>query len=172
MTRDQKIVALGAASGVAVMALAMWLLPSALPAPADVSALDARLAYTLRWCAFAALPLFAMIAAIGNARALGPAIDPTLGLESKAMLINGRVTDNTVQQYVLFVAGALALGAGLPSGAMRVIGAASIVFVAARILFWIGYRIDPRYRAFGFAATMYLNLGLLAGSFWFGLRGA
>ena len=30
-----------------------------------------------------------------------------------------------------------------------------------RFAFWIGYRIDPLYRAFGFAATMWLNLLLL-----------
>jgi uncharacterized MAPEG superfamily protein len=169
VTRDQRIVAVGAASGVASMVLAMWLLPGALPAPADVAALDGRLAYALRWCAVAALPLFAMIAAVGNGRALSAAIDPTLGLEDKALLINGRVADNTLQQFVLFLAAALALAASLPAGHMRVIGAAAIVFVAARILFWIGYRIGPLYRAFGFAATFYLNLGLLLAAFWFAL---
>jgi uncharacterized MAPEG superfamily protein len=151
------------------MAVAMWLLPGALPAPADVGALDGRLAYALRWCAFASLPFFVMIAAIGNARALGAAIDPTLGLEDRKMQINGRVADNTLQQYMLFFAGALALAAGLPPASIRVIGAAAIVFVAARILFWIGYRIDPLYRAFGFAATIYLNLGLLLAALWFAI---
>jgi hypothetical protein len=170
VTRDQKIVAAGAASGVASMVVAMWLLPKALPAPADVAALDGRLAYALRWCALAALPLLAMVAAIGNARAMSAAIDPTLGAESKAILVNGRVADNTLQQFVLFLAGALALAASLPAAQMRAIGAAAIVFVAARLLFWIGYRIDPLYRAFGFAATFYLNLGLLIAAFWFALR--
>ena len=170
MTRDQKIVAAGAATGVASMALAMWLLPGVLPAPADVASLDGRLAYALRWCAFAALPLFFLVVAIGNARALGAAIDPTLGREDKAMLINGRVADNSLEQFTLFFAGARALAAGLPPGSMRVIGAAAIVFAAARILFWIGYRIDPLYRAFGFAATFYLNLGLLLAAFWFAIR--
>jgi len=148
------------------MAVAMWLLPGALPAPANVATLDGRLAYALRWCAVAALPLFAMIAAIGNARAMSEAIDPTLGLESKAMQVNGRVADNTLQQYVLFFSGALALAVSLSPGSMRVIGAAAIVFVVARLLFWIGYRINPLYRAFGFAATMYLNIGLLLGALW------
>jgi uncharacterized MAPEG superfamily protein len=169
VTKDQKIVVAGAAAGVASMALAMWLLPAALPAPAGVAAVDGRLAYALRWCAVAALPLFAMIVAVGNARALGAAIDPTLGVESKKMLIDGRVADNSFQQYVLFLAAALALAASLPAAQMRAIGAAAIVFVAARLLFWIGYRIDPLYRAFGFAATFYLNLGLLLAAFRFAL---
>lgn len=169
MTRDQKIVAIGAASGVASMALAMWLLSTRLlPAPAGMESLGDRLGYALRWAALAALPFFAMIVAIGNARALSAAIDPTLGLEDKAMIVNGRVADNTLQQYVLFLVGSLALSASLPPARLPVIGAAAIVFVVARLAFWIGYRIDPLYRAFGFASTVYLNLGLLLAALWLG----
>lgn len=169
MTRDQKIVAAGAASGVAVMAVAMWLLSTRLlPAPDGIASVGDRLAYGLRWAAVAALPLVAMIGAIGNARALGPAIDPTLGREDRATIVNGRVADNTVQQYLLFVVGLLALAASLSPARLPVIAAAAIVFVAARLAFWIGYRIDPLYRAFGFAATFYLNLGLLAAALWLG----
>lgn len=170
MTRDQKVVAIGAASGVASMALAMWLLSSrVLPAPGGVETVGERLAYALRWAAFAAVPLFAMIVMIGNARATSAAIDPTLGLESKAMIVNGRVADNTLQQFVLFLVGSLALAASLPPAHMQVIGAAAIWFVVARLAFWIGYRIDPLYRAFGFAGTAYLNLGLLLAALWLAL---
>ncbi|MEA3030774.1 MAG: hypothetical protein QOG13_2099 [Sphingomonadales bacterium] len=169
MTRDQRIVAIGAASGVLSMLLAMWALVHLLPQPAGMESLGGRLAYALRWNAFAASPLFAMIVAIGNARALGPAIDPTLGTEDKAMVVNGRVADNTTQQFALFLAGSLGLAASLPPQYMTVIGAAAIVFVAARIAFWIGYRIHPLYRAPGFAATFYLNLALLAAALWFAL---
>jgi hypothetical protein len=139
MTRDRKIVAIGAASGVASMALAMWLLSTMiLPAPAGVETVGDRLGYAACWAAFAALPLFAMIVAIGNARATSAAIDPTLGLESRAMVINGRVADNTTQQFLLFLAGSLGLAASLPPAHVQVIGAASIWFVVARIAFWIG----------------------------------
>ena len=44
--------------------------------------------------------------------------------------------------------------------------AATVVFVVARFAFWIGYRIYPLYRAFGMAATMYLNFGLLGWAAW------
>jgi len=109
-----------------------------------------------------------MILAIGNARALGPAIDPTLGQEDRAMLINGRVADNTLQQYVIFVVATLALAPSLSVEHLNLIAAAAIVFTVARIVFWIGYRIHPLYRAPGFAATAYLNIGLLATALWFG----
>ena len=85
------------------------------------------------------------------------------------MIVNGRVADNTTQQYLLFLAGSLGLAVSLPPEHMQVIGAAAIVFVVARIAFWIGYRIHPLHRAFGFAATAYLNAGLLAAALWFAL---
>jgi hypothetical protein len=53
---------------------------------------------------------------------------------------------------------------------MQLIGAATIVFVVARLAFWIGYRVDPLYRAFGFAATAYLNMGLIGGALVLALR--
>ena len=81
MTRDQKIVAAGAATGIASMALAIWLLATRLPPPVGLEPMADRLAFAARWLAFAALPLFAMVAAVGNARFLGEAIDPTRGAE-------------------------------------------------------------------------------------------
>jgi hypothetical protein len=38
---------------------------------------------------------------------------------------------------------------------MRLIPAATIVFIVVRLAFWIGYRIHPLYRAFGMAATFW-----------------
>lgn len=166
MSRDQKVVAAGAAIGVAAMLLAMGLLSTRLPPPAGVETLADRLAYAARWLAFAALPLFAMVAAVGNARFLGEAIDPTRGAEDPSMIVNGRVADNTTQQFLLFAAGLLGLAASLAPERMGVIRAAAIVFVAARLVFWIGYRIHPLYRAPGFASTAYLNLGLLLAAVW------
>jgi len=166
MSRDQKIVAIGAASGVTAMLAATWLL-YALLRPSTVD----PLIYALRWQPLAALPLLAMIVAVGNARALGPAIDPTLGNEDAAMKVNIRVLDNTLQQFVLFVAGSMGLAASLDPAQVRVVGAAAIVFVLARIAFWIGYRINPLYRAPGFAGTAYLNMGLIAAAIWFAFQG-
>jgi amino acid permease len=83
------------------------------------------------------------------------------------MVINGRVADNTLQQFVLFLVGSLALAVTVPAGYVQIVGAAAITFVVARIAFWIGYRIDPLYRAPGFSSTAYLNIGLLLASLWF-----
>jgi hypothetical protein len=48
MKAEQKVVAVGAASGIVVMALSVWLLTGALPTPSTVDALGERLGYALR----------------------------------------------------------------------------------------------------------------------------
>jgi hypothetical protein len=168
MTRDQRIVAIGAASGLVTMAAAIWALSRALPVPAGLATVGERLGYALRWDALAVVPFVAMIVALGNARFAGEAIDPTLGVEDRKMRINGRVADNTLQQLVVFLAATLALAVSLPPERMNVIAAAAIAFTVARIAFWVGYRIHPLYRAFGFASSAYLNIGLLGAALWLG----
>ncbi len=103
---------------------------------------------------------------VGNDRFLSEAIDPTLQKEDRAMQINGRVVENTLQQFVIFLVGTLALSVNLTAEQMRAIPAVVIVFIVARILFWVGYRIHPLYRAFGMAATGYLNVGIIALALW------
>ena len=169
MTKDQKTVAAGAASGIAAMILSLWLFYTILPDPASPAMVGERLGYAARWIAFAALPLFAMLGAVGNARFLSEAIDPTVGKESASMTIDGRVADNTLQQFVLFAAGALSLAAATAGHEVKIVGAAAITFFIMRIAFWIGYRIKPVYRAFGFSSTAYMNLGLLLGAMWLSL---
>ena len=171
MNREQKIVATGALSGAAAMLLSTWLLYTVLPSPQVTSQSDAVL-YALRWLPLAALPLLAAIVAVGNARALGPAIDPTLGNEDRALRITLRVAGNTLEQFVLFAAGSLGLAASIDPAQAKIVGAAAVVFVAARIAFWIGYRIHPLYRAPGFAATAYLNIGLLGAALYFAVARA
>jgi hypothetical protein len=165
MRKEQKIVAAGAASGIIAMIAGVSVIYNLWPANVALADLSSRLAYTLQAAAFAVLPLLFGIIAVGNGRFLSEAIDPTLHKESAAMEINGRVVDNTLQQYLIYLVGTLALSVGLTAEQMRAIPAVAIVFVVARIAFWIGYRIHPLHRAFGFAATMYLNFGILAFAF-------
>jgi hypothetical protein len=166
MTRDQKIVGVGAASGVAAMVMAIAGIYQLWPTNPSLADVSSRLAYALQANAFAVLPLLIGIMAVGNNRFLGEAIDPTMRKEDLGTQINGRVVKNTLQQYVLFLTGTLALSANLTAEQMRAIPAAALVFVVARFAFWIGYRIHPLYRAFGMAATGYLNVGILACALW------
>lgn len=162
MRKPQFIVAAGAATGVISMIVGVFGIYRAWPAPEGLATAAQRVTYTLQWEAIAALPLLVAVIAVGNNRFLSEAIDPTLNKEDLATQINGRVVENTLQQLVLFVLGTLALSVGLEQEQMGIIPAAVIVFVLARGAFWIGYRLNPLYRAFGMAATGYLNVGLLA----------
>jgi len=170
MTRDQRVVALGAASGVIAMLASVTAIFRFWPVDPGLTDSGARIAYTLQADVFAALPLLIGVMAVGNNRFFSEAIDPTLQKEDPATQINGRVVENTQQQFLLFLVGTLALSTRLAADQMRVIPAAAIVFVAARILFWIGYRIHPLYRAFGMAATGYLNVGIIGFALWGVLR--
>jgi hypothetical protein len=158
---EQKIVAIGAASGVAAMALSVWALDALLPAALGADAPAERLGYALRANLVALMPLFVMLITIGNARFLSDAIDPTRRAESARLEIDGRVADNTLQQNFVFAIASLALSTVVPAAHLQVIWACTIVYVGARFVFWLGYRIRPLYRAPGMSATAYLNFGMI-----------
>jgi hypothetical protein len=161
MKAEQKLVAMGAATGVLAMALSVWLLTKLLPTPEIADALGERLAYALRANVVAVTPLFIMFITIGNSRFLSEAIDPTRRAESPSMVIDGRVADNTFQQNFVFAIATLAVSTIVPLYRLQVVSACTIVFVIARGVFWLGYRINPLYRAPGMSATAYMNLGML-----------
>ena len=162
MTEGQKTVAIGAASGVAAMVALVALIYHILPAhPESFATLGDRLTFALQMNVIAVIPLFGMLATVGNERFLGKAIDPLLHKEDTKMEIDGRVADNTLQQNLVFLIGTLALSTVLAPEHVRVILALAIVFVIARLVFWAGYRMHPLYRAPGMAATAYMNLGIL-----------
>jgi hypothetical protein len=166
MTKDQQTVAIGAVSGIVGMILLVWAISTYFPEPKVVDSNGDRLAYAFRWSVVAVLPLFAMLANIGNARFLSEAIDPTLGKESSKMVVDGRVTDNTLQQFVCFLVGICALSVSLPIERISYVPAVAITFVICRIVFWVGYRIHPLYRAPGFSSTAYMNLFMYIAVLW------
>ena len=165
MKPQQKTVAIGAVSGIVTMLVALWLLTPVMPAPALEAAIAERLAFALRWDALAVIPLFAMIVAVGNERFLTEAIDPTAGKESRARIVNGRVADNTLQQFIVFLMATLVVAAS-EGARLGVVSAAAAIFIVMRIAFWIGYRIDPLYRAFGMSSTAYLSVALGIYAIW------
>jgi len=123
-------------------------------------------AFGLLAAAITVLPLFAMLVAVGNERFLSETIDPTLGKESPKMVVNGRVADNTLQQFVCFLVGITVVAVSVPIAWLSIIPALAITFVICRIVFWIGYRIHPLYRAPGFSSTAYMNLFMYIGVLW------
>ena len=83
MTSEQKIVAIGAASGVAAMFTAVLVLYQLWPTNPGLGDVNSRLAYALQANVFAVLPLLIGIMVVGNDRFLSEAIDPTLHKEDR-----------------------------------------------------------------------------------------
>src|SRR5436189_187819 len=139
MTGEQKTVAIGAASGVALMIAAVSVLTIVLPGPGIGDDVGARVAYALRANVFALIPLFIMLMMVGNKRFFSEAIDPTRHAEGAAMEIDGRVADNTLQQNFVYAVATLTLSTIAPSQYLQVVWACAIWFVIGRIVFWVGY---------------------------------
>lgn len=162
MKAEQKVVAIGAATGIISMIAGVYVLSHYIvPASTIMDTTANRLAYALAANMFAILPLFVMMINVGNKRFLSKAIDPTRHAEDAAMDIDGRVADNTLQQNFVFFVASLALSTVVPFIYLNVIWAAAIWFVIARSVFWVGYRIHPLLRAPGMSGTAYLNLGMI-----------
>ena len=153
------------------MLLGVWVLTGLLPRPAITDSIAERLAYALKANMVAVVPLFVMIITIANSRFSSDAIDPTRRAESRSMEIDGRVADNTLQQNFVFAVTSLALSTFVPLHSLQVVWACAIVFIVARCAFWLGYRINPLYRAPGMSATAYMNLGMMLYGFYYVLAG-
>jgi uncharacterized MAPEG superfamily protein len=166
MERARKLVAIGASTGVAFMVGALIGLSKLMPGLAFSADAGERLAFAVKWIALAAAPLFIVIITIGNARFKSEAIDPTARQEDRSMIIDGRVAANTLEQFALFSAAILAVAATSRGSQLSIVSSATIVFLIARAAFWIGYRINPLYRAAGFASTAYLNVILFGIAIW------
>jgi uncharacterized MAPEG superfamily protein len=55
----------------------------------------------------------------------------------------------------------LTLATLLPLDQMQAIPVLVWLFAIARLIYWIGYSIDPLYRTLGFVATFYPNIAAL-----------
>jgi hypothetical protein len=161
MRTEQKIVAVGAVIGALAMVLSVWALTRILPIPAIADTFADRLAYALRASVVAIMPFIVMVVTVANSRFLSEAIDPTRHLETRSLEIDGRAADNTLQQTFVFTVATLAASTIVPLQHLQVVWASVIVFVAARGVFWLGYRLNPLYRAPGMSATAFLNLGMV-----------
>jgi hypothetical protein len=148
-----------ALSGIAVSTLvtaALWYaLLRFLPSPGGAE----PLATAIACCAVAALlTLAAGVEAIAHERLVTPAIDPLAGFETRRMRVNQRYLQNTLEQYVVFAAGLLALQAYTSP---RVLVIVTIVWVLTRWAFWIGYHKSSLLRAIGAPGMMQSMIVLL-----------
>ena len=154
--RAHRTVVIGALAGTVLGWLLFTWLFGFILAPQAAQAAD-RLAYAAAWMLPIAIVLFLMTLATGLGRHFSGQSDPTLIADSRYVDISRRVLTNTVEQSLIFALGALAMAELTPAGQLGMLGALTILFVIARIAFWIGYLRDPLYRYPGMALTLQIN---------------
>ena len=153
-------------SGIAVSAALFLLLWYALfellpPPPARDPSVIA-----IACCAVAALlALVPGVEAIAHERLFTAAIDPLAGVETQRMRVNFRYLSNTLEQFVIFAAGLLALAAYAPP---RILIIVTVVWVVARWAFWIGYHKSPLLRGWGAPGMLQSMIVLLYVAYRFG----
>jgi len=153
-------------SGIAVSAVAMaalwYALLRVLPSPGSIEPLPTALAC----CAIAGLfTLVLGVEAIAHERLVTAAIDPLAGVETRRMRVNFRYLSNTVEQFIVFAAGLLALAA---YAAPRLLVIIAVVWVVARWAFWIGYHRSPLLRGLGAPGMIQSMIVLLYVAYRFG----
>jgi hypothetical protein len=117
-------------------------------------------------CAVAALlALVPGVEAIAHERLFTAAIDPLAGVETHRMRVNFRYLSNTLEQFVVFAAGLLALAAYAPP---RILIIVTVVWVVARWAFWIGYHKSPLLRGWGAPGMLQSMIVLLYVAYRFG----
>jgi len=152
-TATKVAIAIGVLGGLAVYVCGYLVWPS-------VASRDpVRLALWLS--AGPALVIYALFLACLRFRDSFEAIDPFRGVESQRWKINQRVLTNTVEQTAIFVPILLALSTRVDAVHAKVLPLGVACWVLARIAFWIGYRIEQKWRAPGMAWTHMTTLATI-----------
>ncbi|MDX2165953.1 MAG: MAPEG family protein [Deltaproteobacteria bacterium] len=162
LSTDQRVVLAGMA-GAAGTALAVVWASGALgiPAPPEAPTAGDRLAFALRCDLFAALALFAGIAAVARYRFFENEIDGTLAPRAHRLDVHRAYIQNTLEQLALLLVAHLAFAASQPAERLRLLPVLVGLFLLGRAAFWLGYLHSAPARAFGFALTFYPTAVLL-----------
>lgn len=134
-----------------LMGAVYWLMPDVAPLE---SATD-RLLLAVRWAALPGAIVFLMLLGCMRVFDTENAEDPFAGAESRQFQINQRVIQNTIEQMAYFVPPLLALAVTMEPAQTKMIGVLVTAWCIGRLVFWVGYRIDPEHRSLGFGWTAY-----------------
>ncbi|MAS87261.1 MAG: hypothetical protein CMH30_04705 [Micavibrio sp.] len=156
MLKYQKIIVASIIAAV-IFALLYTVLLFSWLVPADVPiTVEHRVELAIKCLLVPVFMLFLGIAAIANARFFSKAANPIdCEVSNQKMKVDLHYLTNTQEQLLLMSITMLGLSVYLPPHYLMLLPIYSSLFVIGRICFWIGYRINPYYRAFGFALTAY-----------------
>jgi hypothetical protein len=150
--RAQRKSGMAAIAVSALAGVALWFaIDRLLPPLAGMDELSARMLVALKCCALAALfCLFGGVEAVAHERLQSAAFDPLAGHETTRLRVNKQYLQNTLEQFVLFAVGLFGLAAYSDSGgAMRAVIATTVVWIAFRFAFWVGYHRSAAMRGMG-----------------------
>ncbi|CAH1044897.1 MAPEG family protein [Halomonas sp. TD01] len=127
---------------------------SFLPQVAEEVSLVERLKLGIMCLVFPVTLFFLMIVRVGSQRFGNLSADPTkCEANTEGMKVDLRVLSNTHEQLMIFAINILALSALMPYQFLSLLPIYSGVFVAGRVIFWVGYRRNVLWRAPGFAMS-------------------
>ncbi len=134
-----------------VLSLLWWSVFRFVPELSAMGEAIARLIVAIKCICIAVLLTFLTgIEAVSHERLLGNSFIPLAGHETQRLKVNLRYLQNTLEQIALFVPGLLGLSLYCADGSsMRAVIAATMVWIVARLAFWIGYHVGPQYRVAG-----------------------
>jgi len=147
-------IAIGTIGGVVVYAVGYL----AWPAVADVATPSDRLVYAAWLSAAPALVVYAMFFSCLRLRDTPDAVNPLLGAESTRWKVNQRVLTNTVEQLAIFLPLLFALAVRVDPAHAALLPLHVACWTASRVVFWIGYRRAPAWRAPGMSWTHVTSL--------------
>ena len=162
--REQRKRGMAAIAVSALAGAALWFaLDRLLPPLAGMADLAARMLVALKCCALAALfCLFGGVEAVAHERLQSAAFDPLAGHETTRLRVNKQYLQNTLEQFVLFAVGLFGLAAYSETGGeMRAVIATTVVWIAFRFAFWIGYHKSAAMRGLGAPGMIVALLMLL-----------
>lgn len=140
----------------AAVAWAAW------PAVAPRIGVADRLAFAAELAAAPAAVALAMVLSCMRLFDTARAEDPFANAESHEWKINQRVLSNTIEQGFIFLPALTALAVRIDGAHLAVLPVAVAVWCTGRVLFWVGYRRDVRWRAPGFDWTLNTTFVVLA----------
>ena len=136
----------------APVSIALWFgIDRLMPPLTGMEDVTARIVFAIKLICIAVLFCFLTgIEAVAHERFQSPAIDPLAGYETRRLKVNLRYLQHTLEQLMVFIPGLLGLAIYCNNGsAMRATVATTVVWIAGRIAFWIGYHFGSLHRAAG-----------------------
>jgi uncharacterized MAPEG superfamily protein len=153
---------LSSLAGVVIGTVLAWgLLFAFWPAAAPgVQGAGERLVLAAGLLVWPALLLLVMVFAVALTRLATAAFDPLNDPENWFQRRAQRALTNSIEQTAIFVPALLAAAVLADSADIRFAGVISALFCAARLLFWVGYVINPLFRAPGMIMTLNINVAV------------